>query len=389
MATDSNRQDERLSAYIDGELPPDQAESVRQAMASDERARKMVESLYQLQYELSRLPRYELPAGIVTAAWEEVRSGKGVAPVGSERRGHRWRSVAAALLVVASAIALILLVRPGVGPVGPQAPEVAQSPSAGSTGDSAGAAATSPVDQSQPLPVVGQYMLVVELWPSRKALDERLFEQALATYGIAFDRSIPVDRKLEQALLESRILKQRRLKAEGAAGKASGGILQAEPDRGDDSQSADLVFVLAPAKDIDRMIMDLKADRDSFPKVKFDLAVKPEQLKVFQQLRRQAETILASHGTVGKPHAMRLDFGMMPARHGMLRPSKQLPLALLGMFTMMVSQDASSAIASGGQESSAASGQPAGLDPVTAARIRQLEAMEAEVLFVIHPPTAK
>ncbi len=388
MATDSNRQDERLSAYIDGELPPDQAESVRQAMASDERARKMVESLYQLQHELARLPRYELPAGIVAAAWEEVHGGKGVAPGDAERRGRRWRSVAAALLVVASAIALILLVRPGVGPVGPQAPDVAQSPPAGSTGDSAGAAATSPVGQSQALPAVGQYMLVVELWPSRKALDKRLFEQALATYGIAFDRSIPVDQKLEHALLESRILKQRRLKAENAAGKASDAKPQGKPHQAGDSQSADLVFVLAPAKDIDRMIMDLKADRDSFPKVKFDLAVKPEQLKVFQQLRQQAETILASRGADGKPHAMRLDFGMMPTQHGMLQRSKQLPMALLGMFTMMVSQDASPAIASGGQESSA-SGQPAALDPVTAAKIRQLEAMEAEVLFVIHPPTAE
>ena len=395
MASDRHQQyDEKLSAYIDGELSPEDAGSLRQAMTADPSIRSSVETLMRIRDELQSIRRYELPADFASRVWDRAHAGQPVPAAASLRRAKRWAwRAAAAVVAVASVFTVALLVWDGDRQVADQGggrpdgavtggSEAADTPGSGA-GEAGGAEeGTALVSNEAKMPAVAGYLFVVELWPTQESLKEHRFEQALATYGIAFDDSIPVDEKLEESLLASRFLHQRRLQRKHRKGQPADSESEKKGEPEKKSGPSDLVFVVAPAKAIDRMILDLKADSDAFPKVKFDLAVKPEQLKVFQQLRQAAEMVLASHRTEESgPTAMRLDFGSLGTRQGTWRPSGQLPFAMLGgMFTMFVSQDGPPASTPAADATDAAA---------MAKRLEKLEQMEAEVLFIIHRPAGE
>ncbi|MGQ9837935.1 MAG: anti-sigma factor family protein [Cyanobacteriota bacterium] len=99
---------EQLSAYLDGELSPQEAREVEDWLATDAQARKLYSQLTALQAGLANLevPRMDSTETelLISRVFDELDQ----APMvqlgwGSQRRHVSWKQVAAALLVLAGA----------------------------------------------------------------------------------------------------------------------------------------------------------------------------------------------------------------------------------------------------------------------------------------------
>lgn len=147
---------ERISAYLDGELAPEERREVEALLESDPAARQLLDELRRVQQRVSQLPPRELgddfAAGVLARAQRERAEGSrpSVAPVDRSPSHDRWRNVARGAVWSALAVAAALLVM-FVGREPPPGPrEVARteiSPSAPDADVVSGEEAAAPRDR--------------------------------------------------------------------------------------------------------------------------------------------------------------------------------------------------------------------------------------------------
>ncbi len=305
--------DERLSAMYDGEEPLDETR-----LASDPASAEVLQQWRGLGDALRGLPTYRLPDDFARQVWTAASVAQ---PAGREQPSRilTWRIVAGLLATTAASFLLLLAWSQWSGGDRPseqanQPLETRQSPAASPEGEAEF------VGAKTPLPAATQYLLVVDVTLTQRGVRQQAFDQALAQVGIPFDASIGLDRQLEQVLMKSRFLFKPAARADATKTKTT---------RQQEGKVVDLVYVVAPAKKIDAVIPLMKQQPDWFQQVRLDLATKPEQLKVFEQLRRASKAVLA--GKVRPARAQRV--ALPPAWLESRWSTGRLPIGLVPSWT--------------------------------------------------------
>ncbi len=349
--------DERLSAMYDGEEPLDET-----GLASDPASAEVFRQWRGLGDALRGLPTYRLPDDFARQVWTSANVAQ---PAGREQpnRTLTWRIVAGLLATTAAGFLLLLAWAPWSGGDRPteqanQPPEARQHPAASPEGGAEF------VGAKTPLPAATQYLLVVDVTLTQRGVRQQAFDQALAQVGIPFDASIGLDRQLEEVLTKSRFLFKPAARADATKTKTA---------RQQVGKVVDLVYVVAPARKIDSVIPLMKQQPDWFKQVRLDLATKPEQLKVFEQLRRASKAVLA--GKVRPARAQRV--ALPPAWLEFRESTGRLPIGLIPSWTRpLLGITAPDRVVS--TSSSELSKQQR-----QAKRIAELAQSEAEALFVL------
>ena len=386
--------DERLSAMCDGEEPLDS-----ERLASDPASADVLRQWQGLGEALRGLPQYHLPEDFAEQVWAAANSTASPVEI-SVRRRRFWR---AALAVATCAAVLLLVVFLGPWKV-PQHVADKTQPSDVDAPDSSGSemVSTESVQTPQTAPAAIQYLLVVDATLTREGLRQRAFDQVLGQAGIPVDASIGLDRQLENVLMKSRfVVRPVSSPAAKSMGKNAKGTAQAER-RAESADAAsskgghpaspaggkitDLVYVIAPATQIDTVVVAMKKQREWFSRVQLDLATKPDQLKVFQQLRRASRAVLAGDRSFDRvrAHHVAVPSSWLESR----RARTSLPLGLIALpsssLLAMVSRDTDGGPPSREQPSPAAGARPQPPALATdAERMAELAQRPAEALFVL------
>ncbi len=386
--------DERLSAMCDGEEPLDS-----ERLASDPASADVLRQWQGLGEALRGLPRYQLPEDFAERVWAAANSD--ALPVaGSVRRRRFWR---AALAVATCAAVLLLVVFLGPWKVPQHVADKTQSPAAGAPKSSGSEmVSTDSVQTPQTAPAAIQYLLVVDATLTEKGLHQHAFDQILGQAGIPVDASIGLDRQLENVLMKSRFLVRPTSPSptEGT-GKNVKGTAQAKtpeasvgrtspkavrPASAAGGKITDLVYVIAPATQIDTMVVSMKQQREWFSRVHLDLATKPDQLKVFQQLRRASRAVLAGDRSSDRvrAHHVAVPSSWLESR----RTRTSLPLGLIGLpqssLVAWVSRETDGGPPLRKQPSRSATSPPQRPTRATdAERMAELAQRPAEALFVL------
>ena len=300
---------ELLSGFVDGELSPEDRSTAEELLAGSRAHRQVHDELLALRTAFASFPRYELPDDfaerVVAAAFEAHADQRAVAPATATRQAQptlrRWHT---ALFVAASLAAVLLIVfLPGWLDRGEQPPidglakhangdadaENARNSmaEAGVRQDKARIAELEEIALAKAEPGAGQqgeYLFVVDVTVSSRGREQAVFEQCLAGVGIPLDSTIQVERELETALLESRFL-------ENVAPRS------AVPD---ESGTVQLLYVTGTGEQIDLAVADLQSrPHEEVKGVRFDLAIEPSELELFEQLQRAARPEFASADTPG------------------------------------------------------------------------------------------
>src|SRR5262245_51346713 len=103
--------EEILSAYLDGELSPDERARVERRLERDPRAREQVEDFRRLSQLFAGLPRTELPASFASEVLQ-LAERRMLIPDGAagpaRQRASRWLLGAVASMAAAAALLLIV-----------------------------------------------------------------------------------------------------------------------------------------------------------------------------------------------------------------------------------------------------------------------------------------
>jgi anti-sigma factor RsiW len=114
--------DDRLSAYLDGELRPDEREAVEGFVAASPEWRAELDDVSWARDTLRRLPAHEAPPGF----WEAALSPELALARGRRRRVPRMAGLGAAAAAVAAIVTAAFVV-PSPDRVTPKVPAVADS----------------------------------------------------------------------------------------------------------------------------------------------------------------------------------------------------------------------------------------------------------------------
>lgn len=298
---------ELLSGYVDGELSPGDRSTTEELLAGSRGHRQVRDELLALRAAFASFPRYELPDDfadrVVAAALEAQAEQRAVAPAAATHQAQptlrRWHT---ALFVAASLAAVLLIVLlPGWLDRGEQPPidglakhangdadaENARNSmaAAGARQEKARVAELEEIALAKAEPEQqGEYLFVVDVTVSSRGREQAVFEQCLAGVGIPLDSTIQVERELETALLESRFLEN------VAPGR----------EVPDESGNVQLLYVTGTGEQIDLAVADLQSrPHEEVRGVRFDLAIEPSELELFEQLQRAARPEFASAETPG------------------------------------------------------------------------------------------
>ncbi len=369
---------------LDGEEPLD-----GDRLTGDRLAAEAMEQWRGLGEALRELPAYQLPADFADQVWAAASPTLPASPSLPDaeiRRSRRraWRVVAGIVATTAAGL-LVMLSLPLWQDVTPHPETAHQSSAETEASPSATPGAGEFVGTQSPLPAVGRYLMVVDVTLTPKALKDKAFEQTLGQIGIEFDASIQVDPQLEQALLAGRFLNKPSPKQANNGQGPAKGKRQAKTET-PATRLVDLVYVVAPAGKIDAAIPAMKQQRDLFPRVKLDLAKKPEQLRVFEQLRRASNAVLVNRTRPARAQRVLLPASFFETRLERFRlqsphsDRRGLAVAMVPAWLLIADRQA--------EDRLAPPGSPARDDAEARAergrkKLAEFAQMESEVLFVV------
>jgi hypothetical protein len=269
----------------------------------------------------------------------------------------------------------------GVAPVEgrvPSPPDVPSPEPAMAAPPSADDDGPPPVPVPAVAPLNEQLLLVMDVVLTPVGKQRAAFEQALAAQGITYDAAVTVGAELEKTLLASRFFDPL--------------VVPESPLSGVDQQTGrqtgdamSLVYVITRAGHVDDLWQLFDTDPDHFQQVTMDLAVRPEDLSMFADLRRaidgqDAVSVTAADAEHDRRRAAAHQLLLAPGWRG--TPATKLkglgamaglvPDWLLGLPP----QTARSADRLGSKDADAAIGPPRPLSEETV----------AEILFVVRYP---
>ena len=347
---------ELISCYVDDELMSDDQAVVERLLAESAAHRQLHDDLLALRAACASLPRYRLSEDfadrVVEAALRARASrngstsriaigGRVAGEAGSRLR--RWHSA----VFVAAAVAALLLVgllplqlHRGEAPVGdgvagtangkasanPSPGEFVAGVGAEGSDSAAGGQvadmrdiALAKATPGRPRPV--EFLFVIDVTIGKQGRERTVFENALAAVGIPIQTTIEVEPELETSLLQSRFL----------------GNVTPQRQAPDESGNVQLLYVTGTGEQIDVAVADLQSrPRDEVGGVRFDLAIEPSDLELFEQLQQAAQPEFAVSEPAGAPqsgasaaHWLALPFALFStSTHSLLTytpPTEELP----------------------------------------------------------------
>ena len=372
MSERDNHNNEWLSAFLDEELSPSESSAVRQRLSEDAQANQAIEGWRSLGDALRGLPSRQLQgdfADQVLAAADSDRTN--VAPVPQHPSSPtRWSYRRITIAVVTTAAACLLIASAiQFWPQGTSSDtNVTQSDHRNDNQSTGTDQANQFVASKNQAPPVAQFLFVVDVTLTKQGQKERAFEQALTQFGIPFDASIQVNKNLEKSLLDSRFLTKAKIKK------------QDQEIISDEARLLDLVYVIAPAGKTDAVIPFMKQRQEAFSHIRMDIAQKPEEMRIFEQLRLASRAVLAQNSASKTPtaRAQRLVLSQ-PLPQSWLR-RRTMPLATIGLPLVFwpIDNDPAPKVAP------AAKANPAPvINKTLTEKYRDFADLEVEALFVV------
>ncbi|MGE0755555.1 MAG: anti-sigma factor [Pirellulaceae bacterium] len=315
------RNQELLSAYLDGELTADERKLVERRLVDEPDVRGLLEQLRRQREWLQALPRRPAPADfqqrVLARIAEAVpRAGNAKLALGRPRRRSAWRVGFLGAAALALGWLVMWVVYPPQRPAGPGPGDVALNPPPSpvpqipdSSPESPGGVEPRtdlPVDQLavQGLQRSATLFLVLDLAITPQGQTAQVFERTLEKAGIDIGKTVAIEERLEADLLSSRFLGDEQMTPTIGAGEANG-------------DPVDIYFVRAPAGKIDafqRQLNELHFGSDLL-KRRLDIAIGTRELEIFLRLNDAAEqpsTGLARAEAWQKPggYQLRFRFGL-------------------------------------------------------------------------------
>lgn len=189
--------EERISAYVDGELEGDELALVENLLAESAEYRQLASELQELRASMQSFPRFNLPADFTSKIVSQIEATEATPspePVHANRGGSKaraWRSVLYAAASLAAMVTLAIMLRPsklpGPGPIGGDGPEL--NP------------VTFPVYlQQEP----DQYVMVYDVTVTAAGQKSDVVAKLLRKHGFGIDRGVKLDAGLEDDLIAMR-----------------------------------------------------------------------------------------------------------------------------------------------------------------------------------------
>lgn len=123
-----------------------------------------------------------------------------------------------------------------------------------------------------------QMLLVIDVTLTSLGTRQAAFDQAMIASGISFDCAVPVDAELEKSLLESRFFDR--------PDPPPASVSSNSPA---DERMVAVVYVVALAGQVDDMWRHMKGDAGRFADVSMDIALRPGDLSMFDELRQAVD----------------------------------------------------------------------------------------------------
>ncbi|MBC8353424.1 MAG: hypothetical protein H8E66_15605 [Planctomycetes bacterium] len=278
--------EERISAYVDGELEGDELELVERLLAESAEYRQLLAELQELRASLQPNPSFNLPADFHKRIVDQIEDLDGIPPkelpiaLSKESKRNPWRSVAVAVASLAAMIAVAVMLQPSTpDPIIPG-------------GSGYGIAKVMPVYLRQD----PKYVMVYDVTVTPDGQKNGAVDQLLKKLGIGIDPALRLDDQLEKELMAIR-------ESEIVLGGTEATLYkndQATPKSKADDK-VEMIYVAGNLNTLDRFGLDLEQMRNDGKEVSqlhYDMVIEPNKLGVMHRLHDSAREHFAESSTI-------------------------------------------------------------------------------------------
>ncbi|MCA9141180.1 MAG: hypothetical protein H6821_12585 [Planctomycetaceae bacterium] len=276
--------EERISAYVDGELEGDELKLVEGLLAESAEHRQLLAELQGLRASLQALPSFNLPADFHTRVLDQISeqtthpSREPVFPVRRQTKSSPWRSVLVAVASLAALITFTVVLRP---------PTAINEP---------GPIDTHPAAVPVYLQELPQYVMVYDVTVTATGQRHKAVDRLLLNAGIGIDPALRLDNRLESDLLAIR----------------QSPFIQSETDvtpykndfktpKSSNQDKVEMIYVAGKLNALDQFGMDLEQLRNTGAEVSelyFDMALEPNKLGVMHRLHNSAREYVSQNSKI-------------------------------------------------------------------------------------------
>jgi len=292
--------EERISAYVDGELEGDELKLVEDLLAESAEHRQLLAELQMLRASIRALPSFNLPVDFYTRVVSQI-DRLAVSPTkeparraGSESKARPWRSVFLAAATLAAVVAVTVMLRPPT-----PTPNIPERPGIGTT----------QVAMPAFLERYPKYVMVYDVTVTPAGQKNKTVEKLLQKLGIGIDPALRLDGKLENQLMVIRESQQLLGATEATRYKTD----QVTP-KSTDKDKVEMIYVASTIGVLDQFGMDLAQMSivgEQVCQLHYDMAIEPNKLGVMHRLHDSAREHFALRTNVAPSDiglAFRIDF---------------------------------------------------------------------------------
>lgn len=276
--------EDRISAYLDGELNLDERRLVEEQLAESEELRVLCEDLRRVRSQLQALPKVKLANDLASRVVQQLQHSAVSLPaakvqlVRRKQSLSRWGSLAAMFASIAAVVVIAFSL-----PVAPEPP--------GPNPLDNNLAVTPIFLQQQP-----QLLMVYDVTISPAGAEANRFGDILQKAGVGYDPKMKLDGKLESDLLALR-------GSEFPAPQDTVAVPYKDRDLTIVPERVEMIYLTGGAATIGQVGTELKrlaAQRNEVRGIRFDLVLEPKQVEVLRRLHDSARLRFAQSGGNGR-----------------------------------------------------------------------------------------
>ncbi|MDA1052194.1 MAG: hypothetical protein O3C40_17185 [Planctomycetota bacterium] len=292
--------EERISAYVDGELEGDELELVERLLVESAEYRQLLAELQELRASMQALPSFNLPADFHTRVVGQIDelaippAKELVARASRASKGRPWRRVFIAAASLAAVVVLTVMLRPPTSrPYIPDSPGIDPSP------------VELPIFMQQ----VPQYAMVYDVTVTPAGQKNDAVDKLLEKLGIGIDPALRLGDKLEKDLKAIRESQQ----VQGATESTPYKTDPATP-KSTDKDKVEMIYVVGTLKALDQFgigLEQLNSTGEEVSQLHYDIVIEPNKLGVMHRLHKSAREQFAQSSSIDPSdvgRAFRLSF---------------------------------------------------------------------------------
>jgi len=333
----TQRDNELISAYLDGELTDSERSRFESQVLPEPDAEPALAAYRQIGERMSNLPQLRLPADF----HQQVIAAAEASPAAVETAPLRRRILTAVATMVAVVLLIIVSVwqNPAAGP-GPERKMVDGAPD--QKGKSGASGSSKNVSVEPP-----RYVFIVDVSISQAGQKSKPVEAILKQQEVFFDQDLRPTEELEQKLLNSRFV-----------GKF---------DAAKRAPKARLIYVEMNVAEVNEFYLQLKSRPREVDLILFNFSKQPKEMHMFERLRRSAAAQFAA--APPRNRAWRIRMGV-PIQSKFVIGASISPLDLLKEQL----------------KKETGKGKPSRAKKVPQAKLR--DQIKRPILFIVHPTPA-